>query len=103
MRDTELIKELSMRTGAAKENCEFLMDKFVEITTQALAEGEKVYVKNLMVLEPYELGARKARNPKTGEITTFPPSRTVKCRFSKKLKKIIKNNGEEESNEENSF
>ena len=95
-----LLKELALRTGCSKDHCKFIMDNFVEISTQALMEDEDVYVNNLFVLEPYELSARKARNPKTGEVTLFPSVKTVKCRFSKKIKKMLKYG---EDNDEEDF
>lgn len=89
MRKSELLVNVSAITGLSKEQCEMVIDAMVSEITNSLINGEKVAIHRFMTLEPGERGTRKARNPSTGEVQTFPPVKTVKCKLSREIKNAI--------------
>ena len=89
MRKSELLVNISTMTGINKDQCEMVIDAMVNEITNALTNGEKVAIHRFMTLEPGERGERKARNPSTGEVQTFPPVKTVKCKLSREIRNAI--------------
>lgn len=94
MSKTEIIKQLAERiygnvTDADILQCTQFCDTLEEIFTDALIEGEKITWKGFLSAEVVERGERRGRNPKTNEVVTFPPSRTIKCKISETIKSMV--------------
>jgi len=73
--------------------CTQMYDYFEEVVKEALMHGEKIVLKGFLTFSVKNRSARKARNPKTNEIETFPSVRVVHCSASKALKDAVKNIG----------
>ncbi len=85
----EVITSMSDKSGLSKTDCEKALDAFAESISDFLADGEKILLKGFMSFEIKERAERKGRNPKTGEVSTFPAAKTVKCKISKAIKDIV--------------
>jgi DNA-binding protein HU-beta len=85
----DIITSMSEKTGLTKVDCEKAIDAFAESITESLADGDKVLLKGFMSFEVIERAARRGRNPKTGEVSTFPATKSVKCKVSQAIKDAV--------------
>ena len=81
----EIVSDISQRTGLPKGDC----DKVTDVVTDALVDGDKVIIRKFMSFEVCERAERSGRNPKTGEVTTFPAMKSVKCKISQAIKDAV--------------
>jgi len=93
----EIIKRLAIKKCGTENNigesdlqeigqlCDYLVDVF----TEALLDDEKIMWKGFLSAEVAQRGERKGRHPLTNEVVTFPPVKTVNCKFSKSIKDAI--------------
>lgn len=86
---SELMTNISQKIGISKEVCENVIDAFIDEIKDALGKGDKVMIKGFMSFEINERAPRKGRNPKTGEVVTFPATKTVKCKLGKYIKEAV--------------
>lgn len=89
MTRSEIISEVSKKTQVPKCSCESVFDAIIEEISDCVIGGDKIVLKNFMILETVDKPERKGRDPKTGEIVTFPATRAIKCRISKALKDAV--------------
>lgn len=95
MGKSEIIKKLAKKlygNTSPKEiqQCTEFCDTLANIITEALLKNEKILWKDFLSMEVVERPERKGRNPQTGEVATFPPSKSVVCKVSKSIKNLIK-------------
>lgn len=95
MKKTNLVSLLAKDTGLTKEQCDLFLEAFVYEVTDALARGEKIALPNFVSFDIAERKERYARNPSTGEIKLNPAVKTVRCRVSKRMRKLINGIGVE--------
>jgi len=88
----ELITLTAKDAGVTKKVAESVIDAVVFEITSALANDERVILPNFITFETGVMEERRARNPRTGEIVTFPKVRTIRCKVSRKLKDIVNDN-----------
>ncbi len=86
MNKTELIAALAEKTGSRKQDAEKALNAFVDVVTEALAEGNRVQIVGFGSFEVKERAARTARNPRTGEEIEIPASKAVAFKVGKALK-----------------
>lgn len=89
MTRNELIKNISVASGVSQANCEKILDAFTYEITQCLVRGDKILLKNFVSFEATERPARNGRDPKTGNVTSYPATKSVKCKISKTIKDAI--------------
>lgn len=89
MGKSEIIDEMSQETGMTKVDCEKALDAFAVIFKKSLVAGDKILIKGFMSAEVVERQERKGRNPNTGEVTTFPAMKSVKCKISQAIKDAV--------------
>jgi DNA-binding protein HU-beta len=65
------------------------LDALVEYVTKEVKAGTKVKIAGLGTFVMKDRAARKARNPKTGEMVDVPAKKSVKFRASKALKEAV--------------
>lgn len=91
MKKSELLNNISRRTGIPKSACETIIDTMISEITESLVNGDRVTINRFMTFDLGERAERKARNPSTGEIVLFPAVKTIKCKMSKEIKDAINN------------
>lgn len=85
----EIVSDISQRTGLPKGDCDKVIDALADVVTDALVDGDKVIIRKFMSFEVCERAERSGRNPKTGEVTTFPAMKSVKCKISQAIKDAV--------------
>ena len=89
MNKADLVNSISEKTGLSKVKSNEVLDAFVESVTESLKSGEKVTLVNFGTFNTSERGARKGRNPKTGETIEIPAKRVARFKVGTGLSKII--------------
>ena len=89
MNKTELIAALAEKTGSGKKDAEKALNAFVDVVTEALAEGNRVQIVGFGSFEVKERAARTARNPRTGEEITIEASKAPVFKAGKALKDAV--------------
>ena len=89
MNKTELIAALAEKTGSRKQDAEKALNAFVDVVTEALAEGNRVQIVGFGSFEVKERAARTARNPRTGEEITIEASKAPVFKAGKALKDSV--------------
>lgn len=89
MTKTDIISNISAEAEIPKSTCEAVLDAFAEEVKKCLVNEDKLVMKGFISFEVSERPEREGRNPQTGEVTTFPSVKTVKCRISKAIKDAV--------------
>ena len=102
----EIVRRIALKKYGTMNNiddaklreCAAHIDYLTDVFEDVLLEGEKFVLKGFLVAEVTERGARRGRDPNTGEYIDFPPVKSVKCKVSKQIKDLIKNKREKDGN-----
>lgn len=87
---TKLIRNIATRTNHIYiKTCEQVVNSCIEEIIDLLVRGDKLVLKNFMSFEIIERAEREGKDLKTGETTTYPPVKSVKCKVSKTVKEAI--------------
>jgi DNA-binding protein HU-beta len=89
MNKAELITAMAERAEISKKDAEMALKSFVEVTTEALTNNEKIQLVGFGTFEVSERAARTGRNPKTGESMEIPASKAPKFKAGKALKDAV--------------
>lgn len=89
MTKSDIINNIAEKTGLPKSSCESVIDVFADEVKDCLVNGDKLIIKGFIGFEVSERPEREGRNPKTGEVITFPAVKSVKCKISKAIKDAI--------------
>ena len=90
MTKSQLIEAIHQKdTGLTKLQVVEVVDAMIEAITGALAQGNKVEIRGFGNFKVKQRGARKARNPKTGEMVEVPAKRVPFFRPGKELKTMV--------------
>ena len=89
MNKTELVEAIAGKTNMTKTDTDKFIGAFLEVVTDALANGDKVSLKGFGNFEVRERPAREGRNPRTGETMPIPASKAAAFKASTALKKAL--------------
>ncbi len=90
MNKAELIDAMAASAGLSKADAKKALDAFVESTTNALQNGERVALVGFGSFSVSERSARKGRNPQTGKEISIPAKKVVKFKAGADLSHGIK-------------
>ncbi len=88
MNKTELCVSIANRVGMSQANVEEVMDAFVEIVLDRLADGEKVQLYRFGTFDIREREERSMYNPQTDTYSKIAQRRTVVFKPGKELKNL---------------
>lgn len=86
MTKTELIKEVSERTGLTQSDVKRVYEEITGIGKEQLKAGADFSIGDLGILKVREREARKGRNPKDGSVIDIAAKTTVAFRPSSTIK-----------------
>ena len=89
MNRTELITEMSQKTGFTKKDTEETLVAFIDTVMESLAKGESVKLVGFGAFEVSKRAAREGRNPQTNEIIHLPSSKIPKFKPSRSFKDVV--------------
>ncbi len=86
MNKSEMVAAIAERTNLSKKDAEKALVAFIEETTNALKNGEKVQLVGFGSFEVKTRAARKGRNPQTKAVITIPASKAPVFKAGKSFK-----------------
>lgn len=89
MNKTELVGEVSAKSGLAKKDVEKVINAFLDTVEETLKTGDKVQLIGFGTFEVRERQARKGRNPQTGEEIDIPQTRVPAFKAGKTMKELV--------------
>lgn len=85
MNKAQLIDAIAVKSGLTKADAKKALDAFVETTSDALKEGDRVALIGFGSFSLSERSARTGRNPQTGKEITIPAKKVVKFKAGAEL------------------
>ena len=89
MTKADLVEEISKQTGLNKKDTSIVVNEIIGNICKALAEGDKVELRGFGSFKVKERRARKARNPRTGEVVPVPDRKVPVFKPSNEFKNMI--------------
>lgn len=89
MKKSDIAEMLHEKMGGTKKQAEEAVDMVFDAITSALKKGDKVAISDFGNFVVKHRAARKARNPRTGEMVDVPASVAPKFRASRVLKEAV--------------
>ena len=90
MNETDLINNISSKSGLTKKDVESVLNGFLGEITEALAGGDKVQLIGFGTFETRKRAGRTGRNPQTGKTIEIPASNVPAFKAGNKLKEAVK-------------
>lgn len=90
MNKTDLINNISNKSGLTKKDVENVLNGFLGEITEALANGDKVQLIGFGTFETRKRAGRTGRNPQTGKTIEIPESNVPAFKAGNKLKEAVK-------------
>ncbi|RHJ90155.1 HU family DNA-binding protein [Parabacteroides bouchesdurhonensis] len=78
MNKSQLVNELSERTGRNQRELRSIVEEMMNIIAEGIKKGERVSLQNFGTFKPRLQTSRLARNPRTGDTVMLIP-RTIIC------------------------
>ncbi|MBW4457168.1 HU family DNA-binding protein [Nostoc sp. XA013] len=75
MNKGELVDAVAAKANITKKQADEIISAFLEVVTEAVANGEKITLVGFGSFERRERSEREGRNPKTKETITIPATR----------------------------
>lgn len=89
MNKAELVKAMSDETNLTQKDVEKVLNSFVNVVSDALANKDKVQLVGFGTFETRERAARKGKNPQTGEELNIPACIAPAFKAGKALKETV--------------
>ena len=90
MNKAELIDSMASSAGLSKADAKKALDAFIDSTTVALKNGDRVALVGFGSFSVSTRSARKGRNPQTGKEISIPAKKVVKFKAGAELAGGIK-------------
>jgi DNA-binding protein HU-beta len=90
MNKDELITAIAAKTGFNKKSAQEALDAVLETIMDVVRDGDKVAIGGFGTFLLIERKARKARNPRTGEVIEVPVRKEPKFLPGKQFKEAAK-------------
>ncbi len=85
----DVVEKISKEYNLSKAESKRIIDTTQEMLTDALVEGDKVFLSGFGTFDIRQRQERKGRNPQTGEELTIPAQKAVGFKAAKNLKEQI--------------
>jgi integration host factor subunit beta len=89
MTKAELVEDVAEAAELTKKDAERLVEIVFESIIDTLNQGEKIELRGFGSFRVRERGARRGRNPKTGDPVSIPAKRVPYFKPGKELKELI--------------
>ena len=90
MNKVDIIEAVHEKLGGTKTDAEKAVDTVFDGITDSLKRGQDASIAGFGIFVVKQRAARKARNPKTGEIVNVSATKVPKFRAGKALKDAVK-------------
>ena len=90
MTKNDMISEIASRTGQTKVATKAIVDAFIDVVTDAVANDEEVSILGFGRFYVAERAGRTGRNPQTGEEIEIPASKSPRFKAGKIFREAVK-------------
>ncbi len=90
MNKASIVDAVHAVLGGTKVQAEQAVETMITTIVEALKKGDEVSIAGLGIFSAKQRLARKARNPRTGEMVDVPAMRVPKFRAAKGLKDAVR-------------
>ncbi|MBD2848422.1 HU family DNA-binding protein [Paenibacillus sp. IB182496] len=90
MNKTDLIHNISEKSGLSKRDVEAVLNGFLGEVTDALQSGDKVQLVGFGTFETRKRNGRTGRNPQNGQTIEIPEATIPAFKAGNKLKEAVK-------------
>ncbi|MFW5836842.1 MAG: HU family DNA-binding protein [Desulfovibrionaceae bacterium] len=90
MTKADLVGKIAEKAGLNKASAEKALSAFLETVEATLVQEGKLTLTGFGTFQVEQRGARKGRNPRTGQEINIPAAKVVKFRPGKMLKEAVK-------------
>ena len=97
MTKAELVEDVAEAAELTKKDAERLVEIVFESIVESLNQGEEIELRGFGSFRVRERGARRGRNPKTGDPVNIPAKRVPYFKPGKELKELINGNSPQPS------
>ncbi len=98
MTKAELVEDVARAAELTKKDAERLVEIVFESIIETLNHGEKIELRGFGSFRVRERGARRGRNPKTGDPVDIPAKRVPYFKPGKEMKELINEESADNSN-----
>jgi len=91
MTKADIVNTLFEKVGLPKKEAQDIIEIILSTMKETFVEGESIKISGFGTFNVRKKGARRGRNPKTGEEIEITPRRVVTFRPSNPLKELIEN------------
>ena len=85
MKRNELIDHMALNAGISRKSANKALETLIDGISETLKRGERINLKGLGSLTPYQRAARVGRNPQTNDPINIPAKKTIKFKASPQL------------------
>ncbi|WP_341531072.1 HU family DNA-binding protein [Nostoc sp. UHCC 0302] len=89
MNKGELVDAVEAKANVTKKQADEIISAFLEVVTEAVANGEKITLVGFGSFERRERAEREGRNPKTNEPMTIPATKVPAFSAGKLFKEKV--------------
>ncbi|WP_341532066.1 HU family DNA-binding protein (plasmid) [Nostoc sp. UHCC 0302] len=89
MNKGELVDAVAAKANVTKKQADGIISAFLEVVTEAVANGEKITLVGFGSFERRERAEREGRNPKTQETMTIPATKVPAFSPGKQFKEKV--------------
>lgn len=93
MRESDIVSHISNLKNIPKKYVKAVIDCYVETIFETLVGGNDFGITGFGAFKVKTIGAKKGRNPKTGEVVDVPEKKSVKFKPSKNIKDCLNSVG----------
>ena len=86
MTKADIIEIIADGTGITKVETEAILDAFIRAVSDTLKSGQSIEIRGFGSFKVKKKNARKARNPRTGEVVEVPAKFSPTFKYSRDFK-----------------
>jgi len=91
MTKADLVEEVAEKTGLTRTDVAATVDSFLDAVKKALESGSNIEIRGFGTFKIKPRKARKARNPRTGDVVPVPNRKIPVFKPSNEFKNLVMN------------
>jgi len=91
MTKADLVEEVAEKTGLTRTDVAATVDSFLDAIKRALENGSNIEIRGFGTFKIKPRKARKARNPRTGDVVPVPDRKIPVFKPSNEFKNLVMN------------
>jgi len=89
MTKAHIVSKITEATGISKKETEIVVEGFISVIIDAMSKNDTIEIRGFGTFKNKVREARKARNPKTGDVVELKKRYVPYLKISKEFKKLV--------------